>query len=942
MASLPDTADSPFATSPTGGPRGSSSPILLVDDDPAELGALRDVLQELGENLVDARTPAEALAQLESRPFAVVLLDISRPNLGGFETARRIRAAESSHGTPIIFLSASGIDQPTLETGYALGDVDFLFKPILPIVLRAKVRSFLELFRRKRRSEQEAAQLRAMLRSISETEDRLRRSEQRFARFMQHLPGLAWIKDCEGRYVYVNDAAEKAFRTPREGLYGRTDDEVFSPETAAQFRENDRRAVAGPGGGVQAVEQLVDENGVVRHSLVSKFPILELDGRIGLVGGMAIDITERRRIQEALRQSEERFRGLMEQSPFSIQVFSADGRTVGVNRAWEELWGVRADQIADYNVLEDPQLKAKGIDTYLAEAFAGRPVAIPAIEYDPNETLPDRTRHADPRRWVSAVAYPLKDASGQIREVVLIHRDITAERRAEEARRRDEEALQRSERLYRAIGESIDYGVWICDGEGRNLYASESFLRLVGMTQAECSELGWSKILHPDDTAATVAAWKECVRTGGPWDREHRCLGIDGTWHPILARGVAIRNEAGEITGWAGINLDIRRLKEVEIQLRDADRRKDEFLATLAHELRNPLAPIRNSLEILKLPRLDPQMVDETRAVMERQVQHLVRLVDDLLDVSRVMRGKIELRREPVEPASIIARAVETAKPLIELQAHRLELAVADESLLMDADPVRLAQVVGNLLTNAAKYTEAGGLIRLTAERSGEHAVITVEDTGIGIDADTLPHVFELFVQAENAVTRAQGGLGIGLTLVKNLVELHGGMIEAESPGLGKGSRFTVRLPLLPAATGRPERPREARRPAETPRSGFRLLVVDDNVDAAITLAMLLQLKGHEVRVAHDGKTALEAAAPFRPDMVFLDLGMPEMDGYETARRLRATPGLEQTVLAALTGWGQEEDRRKTAAAGFDHHLVKPPEPNLIDDLLAELKALRG
>jgi PAS domain S-box-containing protein len=941
MASSSETADSAAVATRDGKP-SERADILLVDDHPAGLVALHAELAQFDEKLVDARRPEEALELLAARSFAVVLIDTSRPALGGFETARRIRTLDSARATPIIFLSAEGIDQPTLEAGYALGDVDFLFKPVLPVVLRAKVRFFLELFRRKRRSEREAEQLRSMLTSLTETEDRLRRTERRFTRFMQHLPGLAWIKDPEGRYVYVNDAAEKAFRIPRERLYGRTDEEVFPPETAAQFRRNDRLAVESPGGGIQTIEQLIDEKGAVRHSLVSKFPILETDGRVSLVGGMAIDITERRRVQEALRESEERFRGLMEQAPFSVQVFSADGQTVGVNRAWEELWGVRADQIGDYNVLADEQLKAKGIHDYLARAFAGTAVVLPAIEYDPDETIPGRTSHADARRWVSAVAYPLKDASGGIREVVLIHRDITAERRAEEARRRDEEALRRSERLYRAVGESIDFGVWICDAEGRNVYVSDSFLRLLGITQDECSEFGWKKFLHPDDADATMAAWKECVRTGDPWDREHRFRGVDGRWHPTLARGMATRDDEGRITGWAGINLDIRRLKEVENQLRDADRRKDEFLATLAHELRNPLAPIRNSLEILKLPRLDPQMADDTRAIMERQVQHLVRLVDDLLDVSRVMRGKIELRREPVEPATIIARAVETAKPLIELQAHRLELAVSAESLLMDADPVRLAQVFGNLLTNSAKYTEAGGLIRLSAERDGDQAVIAVEDSGIGIAADVLPRVFELFVQADNAVTRAQGGLGIGLTLVKNLIELHGGTVEAASPGLGKGSRFTVRLPLLGVVAASPIAPASTAASAETPRSGFRLLVVDDNTDAAFTLAMLLRLKGHEVRVAHDGRSAVEMAAASPPDLVFLDLGMPEIDGFETARRLRALPGLERTLLTALTGWGQEEDRRKTTAAGFDHHLVKPPEPSAIDDLLAELKALRA
>jgi CheY-like chemotaxis protein/two-component sensor histidine kinase len=375
----------------------------------------------------------------------------------------------------------------------------------------------------------------------------------------------------------------------------------------------------------------------------------------------------------------------------------------------------------------------------------------------------------------------------------------------------------------------------------------------------------------------------------------------------------------------------------MEHALRDADRRKDEFLATLAHELRNPLAPIRNSLQILKMPRLDPATVREARDMMERQVQSLVRLVDDLLDVARVMRDKIELRREPVEIATIVARAVETVHSLIEVQGHRLDVSVPQESLLVDADPVRLAQVLSNLLTNSAKYTEPNGQIWLSAVREGAEVVLRVRDNGIGIAPDLLPHVFELFVQADHAFTKSQGGLGIGLTLVKNLTQLHGGTVEARSAGLGKGSEFSVHLPLI--LSNRAESPAkhdEVR--YETPSSGHRLLIVDENKDAAVSLATLLRLQGHDVRVAHDGASALTLASSFLPHMIFLDIGMPDMDGYEVARTMRERPGLENVVLAALTGWGQEEDRRRTAAAGFDHHLVKPPEPAALERLLETLQ----
>jgi signal transduction histidine kinase len=373
--------------------------------------------------------------------------------------------------------------------------------------------------------------------------------------------------------------------------------------------------------------------------------------------------------------------------------------------------------------------------------------------------------------------------------------------------------------------------------------------------------------------------------------------------------------------------------------LREADRRKDEFLAMLAHELRNPLAPIRNALQILKMPRVDEATAGRSRDVMERQVHHLVRLVDDLLDVSRVMRGKIELRRERVELAAVVARAVETVQPLVDARRHELSVRLPPEPLPLDADPVRLAQVVGNLLTNAARYTEPGGRIRLAAERSGGEAVLRVRDDGIGIAPDVLPHVFELFVQADHAAARAQGGLGVGLTLVKNLVGLHGGSVEAHSGGPGEGSEFVVRLPLAaPGGGGEPAG--GGAEPAPPP--GRRLLVVDDNVDAADSLAVLLRLRGHEVRVAYGGAAALEAAEAYTPDVVFLDIGMPGMDGYEVARLLRRRPGLGGVVLAALTGWGQEEDRRRTADAGFDHHLVKPVDPEAVAAVLVGVKGRNG
>jgi signal transduction histidine kinase/ActR/RegA family two-component response regulator len=376
--------------------------------------------------------------------------------------------------------------------------------------------------------------------------------------------------------------------------------------------------------------------------------------------------------------------------------------------------------------------------------------------------------------------------------------------------------------------------------------------------------------------------------------------------------------------------------ERAEKSLREADRRKDEFLAMLAHELRNPLAPMRNSLHLLRLNGDSSPTLGSVREMMERQINHMVRLVDELLEVSRITRGKIELRKEHVELSAIISSAVETSKPLIEGAGHQLMVELPSDPLIFDADPVRLTQVFANLLNNATKYTKPGGKIWLTVHREGGEAVATVRDTGIGISAEMLPRVFEIFTQVDPAHRGMQAGLGIGLTLVRSLVQMHGGTVTAFSQGLDQGSEFVVRLPLLTGASRVEKPPAKAR---STPRfAHHRIMVVDDNQDAADSLGMLLNFLGAEVSVAHSGAAALQSLDDCHPAIMLLDIGMPEMDGYELARRVREHPDFQDVVLIALTGWGQEEDRRRTEAAGFDYHLIKPADINTLQSLLQSLE----
>jgi PAS domain S-box-containing protein len=477
----------------------------------------------------------------------------------------------------------------------------------------------------------------------------------------------------------------------------------------------------------------------------------------------------------------------------------------------------------------------------------------------------------------------------------------------------------------------------VCDAEGRNIYASDSLLRLVGMTLDEATEFGWLKVLHPDDVDDTIAAWKECVRTGHTWYREHRMLGVDGRYHAILAQGVPIRDSAGHVERWAGINLDISRLKNTERALLDADRRKDEFLATLAHELRNPLAPIRNAVHILDSDAADFSQRKWGREVIARQVRRMSLLLDDLLDVSRITRGLFELKKDYVELKSVVSEAVETARPLIDSKQHQLLVTLPDQPVMFEADPLRVSQVIGNLLTNAAKYTDPKGRLELQARIEDSELVIAVRDNGIGLSEEALPRLFTMFSQVNSAVDRAEGGLGIGLALVRGLVALHGGRVEARSEGLGRGSEFIVRLPHKAAAPSSVAAADAGAAPNRRTARRARVLVVDDNRDAAESLGMALTFAGYDVSIAFNGLEALSLGARDRPGAAIVDIGMPGMSGHEVARRIRLEAWGRKARLIALTGWGQDHDKEAARASGFDLHLTKPVDPDELQKALGSL-----
>ena len=1126
----------------------------------------------------------------------------------------------------------------------------------------------------------------------TQSQQALRESEERFGMFMQHLPGLAWIKNLEGRYVYVNDAATRAFQRPREELYGKTDEELFPEATARQFRDNDAAARVG-GGSVETIETLEHDDGI-HHSLVSKFPIPNANGEPAMVGGIAIDVTDRIKAEQALRDSEARFRTIAMNAPVAIFIKdlegrytlcnplasqalgrpdgavgftdhellpadaaekicqrdqevirsgrpteqeeivplsgidrhflsvkfplrNADGATVGVcgvavdvterkqvQQALREserrlllatqtgkvgvwAWDIVADRISwseslqsivgvkagdlvesaeEFESLvhpEDRSLVQQAVQDALASdkplelefravrpdgesiwlfsnaavlREGGRPVRMLGATLDITERKQSEIalRESEERfrtlashapvgifqsdaegrcifvndswctmagisaeqargdRWLEAVhpedqeqvaagwdaavregnpsesefrfmrpdgrvtwlkgnAVPLRRFGGEATGYIGTIADITSGKEVETA-------LRNSERMYRAIGESIDYGIWVCDPQGRNIYASESFLNLVGLTQEQCAEFGWGEVLHPDDAEQTIAAWDQCVRTGDAWDIEHRFRGVDGQWHPILARGVPVRNDGGEIIAWVGINLDISELKQVENDLREsesrfrnmadnapvliwvlgvggcqfvnkeylkfvgqpveevlgmgwadsihpddadsyldaylaaferqepfkaqvrmhradgtyrwlsstaaprfradgvflgyigssvditdikkseealreADRRKDDFLAMLGHELRNPLAGIVTGAQVLSMLKLNDE-AGEMQGVIARQASFMSRIVDDLLDVSRIARGKLRLRHQRANLCQLVRDTVEDYRKSHSLDQCALRLSVSDDDLWIWADPARLTQAFSNIIHNGCKFSDGPNVVtvEVSADRAASTATIVVRDSGIGMAPETVAGIFEPFTQADTSLERSRGGLGLGLALARGLIQLHGGEIVASSAGLGHGAVFTITLPysLTPAAGG-------TNAPFGTAQAR-RVLIIDDRRDAILPLQKMLQMGGHDVDTASDGPSGLEKAARFLPEVVLCDIGLlGDMNGYEVSRTLRSRPETASIYLVAVTGYGHEEARRMAKEAGFDFHLTKPVDSQQLREILIQM-----
>jgi PAS domain S-box-containing protein len=784
--------------------------ILLVDDQPAHLTDLKSILADLGQNLVTASSGEEALRLLFQEDFAVVLLDVQMRGLDGFATAQIVRSRERTRHTPIIFLTAYDSADFPVERAYALGAVDYLVKPLLPAILRAKTAVFVDLFhkteqlrRLERREFQrrlvEAAACRAEeARGRRESERRSRQLSEFHEAVMASMGEGLYATDARGMATYMNPAAERLLGWTAEELLGRPmhdcihykrpDDTLFPAEQCALLR-------------------------------------VQRDG-------------------SSLREHEDAF--------------------------------IRKDGVV------------------IPVACSSSPIISDGV------------------------------AAG----LVVVFRDVAKQKQAEQE-------LRGSERRYRALADVMPQIVWAAQPDGCLDYFNRRWYEFSGFPEGQSGNESWVPILHPDDLAPCLDAWQKAIESGENYQIEYRFLDrLTGAYRWHLGRALPVRDDAGRIERWFGTCTDIDEQKRLEQDLREANAAKDQFLVMLAHELRNPLAPLLSTLFVLGRDETVRRTHGDALDRMERQLRRLHRKVDDLLETSRVVLGRARLRSERLDLARLVKTVVEDRRALLEEAGVALTVTTPPTPVWIKGDADRLAQVFDNLLDNETKFVDRGGgvTVVLAVCPASSKAVLTFADTGIGFAPEMRDRLFDVFAQADQSLDRSRGGLGLGLAVVKGLIEQHGGTVEASSEGLGRGAKFTLRLTLEPeprALAATPDLP--ASSPAGRPS---RILVIEDHRDAAESLRTLLEILGHEVRVAFTGREGVEAALAWRPEVVVSDIGLPELDGYEVARRLRNETGFKNLLLVALTGYNGDDDRRRSKNAGFDHHLVKPADVGELERIL--------
>ncbi|MFN7983903.1 MAG: PAS domain S-box protein [Vicinamibacterales bacterium] len=760
----------------------------------------------------------------------------------------------------------------------------------------------------------------AIVRDITErtrAEAALRESENRFRAFVQASSDVVYRMSAD--WSEMRHLEGKEFIADTDSPSGTWLNRYIHPDDQPQVVHAIQDAIRTKST-FELVHRVLRVDGSLGWTHSRAIPMLGPDGEILEWFGTAADVTARKHAEEALDSTRKRLEAALNASQVVLFQHDLELRYTWIhNPAFvtaHQILGKRDTQIQQH--FEDgarlEAIKQSVIDT-----------GVTCRE----EVCIVRDGHT---HFYDLMVQPDYNADGVLTGVICAAVDMTRHKLAEDA-------LRSSEHRYRTLLDATNALTYTCPPSGLFEGACPSWTAFTGQTVEQARGDGWLTAVHPDDVASVALGWSRAIERGVPLQIEHRVRRHDGQWRWMQLTGAPVRDSNGHILEWSCASVDITDRKMVEEELREADRRKDQFVAILAHELRNPLAPIRTSIALLKTRQLSDPMMLRSRDIIDRQIAQMARLLDDLLDVSRLSRNTLTLQRSHVLLRDVLAAAIETAIPLIEPRGHGIALEGLDDTIGLDGDAARLIQVFGNLLTNAAKYSPPHSTITVHVRIEADTAIVEVRDTGVGIAREHLESVFGLFAQIPGADPANTSGLGIGLALVRRLVDLHGGTITAASAGRGRGSTFTVRLPalrLLPTLSTHPQ-------PVvtEVPVIKRRVLVADDNEDAADTIGLLFAELGCEVRTVYAGESALREAEAFRPEVVFLDLGMPDLDGREVCRQIRSQTWGANMMLVALTGWGRDEDRRRTRVAGFDEHIVKPADPDALVRLLREMPHAR-
>jgi PAS domain S-box-containing protein len=740
-------------------------------------------------------------------------------------------------------------------------------------------------------------------------------SQSQLQLIVDSLPMLVSYIDARLRYRFNNRAYAEWFGHSPAALRGRQVREVIGDAAFDAVSPAMQRALAGE---TVQFETEVDYAAAGRRDVSVRY--IPDHGPNGIEGFFALieDVAERKRAD--LERAH--LAAIFESADDAVVSKTLDGLVTSWNEGAVRLFGHDAGDMVGQSIerIIPDDLKQEEQEI-LARLRRGE-----RIKHFETERL---TR--DGRRVpISLTISPIRDRVGKVIGASKIARDISERKQAEAA-------LRKSEARFRTLADSAPILVWRADEANRGIWFNRSWLDFTGGDLEQHLGLGWIDAVHPEDREQAARICQDHFERRAPFEIEFRLRRHDGDYRWVLDRGVPMFDApGGQFSGYIGSCLDISERHQAEQQRVEADRRKDEFLATLAHELRNPLAPILSAAQFMQRKSGADASQQSAAEIIERQARHMSRLVDDLLDLSRISRGRIVLRHERVPLELALSAAIEAARPYVDASGQQLRVSLPTHPVYVVFDSTRLAQIFGNLLSNAVKYTPRGGQIDLEVQVAGDEVVARIRDTGIGIKPELLERIFEMFTQADASLERRQGGLGIGLTLARQLVEMHGGRIAARSAGEGRGSEFELRIPLAPRLVEGGDGARaDAQADAAGAQPRLRILVADDQADVGRSLKMVLELEGHEVHVVRDGLTAVDAVQRLRPDVALLDIGMPNLNGYDAARRIRAMSGGATLRLIALTGWGQEEDRRSALEAGFDEHCTKPIEMPALLRLLA-------